>query len=406
MLIKNIKNLLGVSERTSFKRGEDMSEVGSLQDAYLFIEDGIIVDYGPMTSCPDVDTDIVDATGRLVMPTWVDTHTHIVFASPREKEYVARIQGKSYEEIAEAGGGILNSARKLQATSEDDLYRSAEARLKEVISYGTGAIEIKSGYGLTVESELKMLRVIKRLKENYDMPIKANFLGAHAFPTDMSRDAYIHSIINDMLPAIHKEGLADYIDVFCDKGFYTVEETARILEAGATYGLKPKIHANELANSGGVQVGIAHDAISVDHLEQIGVAEIEALRDSNTIPTALPSCSYFLGIPYAPTRIMIDSGLGVVLATDYNPGSSPSGNIPFLMSLACTKMKMLPEEAFNAVTYNAAFAIEMESSLGSITRGKMGSVLMTKPVPSLAYLSYAFGSDSIESVWIKGVRQK
>lgn len=408
MLVINIKTLIGVQEETIFKKGEDMKKVGMIDHAYLRFDDGRIIDYGRMEDLPTPieNEDIIDAAGRCVMPTWIDSHTHIVFAQPREKEYVARIEGKSYEEIAREGGGILNSARILQETSEDELFRSAEQRLLEVIGYGTGAIEIKSGYGLTVESELKMLRVVKRLKEKYDLPIKATFLGAHAFPREMTRETYLRSIIDEMLPKINEEQLADYIDVFCDEGFFTVEETALLLEEGAKYGLKPKIHANELANSGGVQVGIAHGAISVDHLEQIGEDEITALMYSDTIPTALPSCSYFLNIPYAPTRRMIDRGLGIVLATDYNPGSSPSGKIPFLMSLACTKMKLLPEEAFNAVTNNAAFALELQHVVGSISKNKYASFIMTKEIPSLSYISYAFGSDTIDQVWIKGKRYK
>lgn len=406
-LFKHIKELKGIIESDSFfRKGKQMDEVASIKDAYLIVEDDHIADYGKMEDLPDEHYDqVIDASGSYILPSFVDSHTHIVFASPREEEYVMRIKGASYEEIAENGGGILNSAKKLQATSEEDLYRDAALRLEEVIGYGTGAIEIKSGYGLTVESEMKMLRVIKRLKENYDIPIKRTFLGAHAVPKGVDRKAYIQSLIEEMLPIINREKLADYIDVFCDKGFFTVEETDEILRAGKKIGLKAKIHANELANSGGVQIGIAHDAVSVDHLEMIGEAEIEALRKSSTIPTALPSCSFFLGIPYAPTRKMIDQGLGVVLATDYNPGSSPSGKIPFLISLACTKMRLTPNEAFNAVTINAAHALEMADKVGSITRGKWANIIKTRPIKSFDFIPYAFGTEHIDRVWIKGKEQ-
>lgn len=406
-LFKNIKELKGIIESDSFfRKGEQMNEVASIKDAYLIIEDDTIVDYGSMGDLPEGNyADKIDAAGSIIMPSFVDSHTHIVFATPREEEYVLRIKGASYEEIAESGGGILNSAKKLQQKSEEELYKDASKRLEEVIGYGTGAIEIKSGYGLTVDSEMKMLRVIKRLKENYDIPIKRTFLGAHAVPAGVDRRDYIKSLIEEMLPIIDQENLADYIDVFCDKGFFTVEETAEILEAGRKIGLKAKIHANELANSGGVQVGIAHDAISVDHLEMIEQAEIDALKKSSTIPTALPSCSFFLGIPYAPARNMIDQGLGVVLATDYNPGSSPSGKIPFLLSLACTKMKLTPNEAFNAVTINAAHALEMADKVGSITRGKWANIIMTKPIKSFDFIPYAFGTEHIDRVWIKGNEQ-
>lgn len=406
-LFKHIKELKGIIESDSFfRKGKQMDEVASIKDAYLIVEDDHIADYGKMEDLPDEHYDqVIDASGSYILPSFVDSHTHIVFASPREEEYVMRIKGASYEEIAENGGGILNSAKKLQATSEEDLYRDAAQRLEEVIGYGTGAIEIKSGYGLTVESEMKMLRVIKRLKENYDIPIKRTFLGAHAVPKGVDRKAYIQSLIEEMLPIINREKLADYIDVFCDKGFFTVEETDEILKAGKKIGLKAKIHANELANSGGVQIGIAHDAVSVDHLEMIGEAEIEALGKSSTIPTALPSCSFFLGIPYAPTRKMIDQGLGVVLATDYNPGSSPSGKIPFLISLACTKMRLTPNEAFNAVTINAAHALEMADKVGSITRGKWANIIKTRPIKSFDFIPYAFGTEHIDRVWIKGKEQ-
>nr|HMU03917.1 imidazolonepropionase [Saprospiraceae bacterium] len=342
ILITNIKSIVGIQTQDhNFKKGQEMSQVSTLEHGFILIENEKIADFGPMTDAPDRADIVMDATDRLVLPSWCDSHTHIVYAAGREGEYVDRLRGVSYEEIAKKGGGILNSANKLQVTSEEDLYLSAKARLDEVIAMGTGAIEIKSGYGLTTESELKMLRVIRKLKENSPIEIKASFLGAHAIPMiyKENRNAYIDIITNEMLPQVAHEGLADYCDVFCDKGFYTVEETDRILKAASSYGLKAKIHANELAISGGVQVGIANNAISVDHLEAIGDEEIQALKNSNTIPTVLPSCSFFLNIHYAPARKMIDQGLGIAIATDYNPGSSPSGNIPLLMAFACNNMR-------------------------------------------------------------------
>ena len=404
-LIKNIKSLEGIMKLPhSYKKGEAMSIVDSIQNAWLLIEGELIKDFGDMDTCPVTADKTIDATGQLVLPSWVDSHTHIVFAESRDHEFLARIQGKTYEQIAEAGGGILNSALKLAAKSEDELYQSAQARLDEVISMGTGAIEIKSGYGLSTKSELKILRVIRRLKENNTIPIKATFLGAHAIPAIYKddRQAYINLVIEEMIPLVAAENLADYCDVFCDKGYFTPEETAIIIEAGYKYGLKPKIHANELANSGGVQIGIKHNAISVDHLEQIQNAEIEALLAGNTIPTVLPSVSYFLGIPYAPARKMIDQGLGITIASDFNPGSSPSGNIPFLLSLACNRMKLLPNEAFNAVTINGAYALELEDSTGSITKGKLANLIITKKISGLSHIPYAFGSNPVDKVMIKG----
>ncbi len=404
-LIKNIKSLCGIQDKShSFLKGEALSVLNQIDEAYILIENGRLEDFGSMAECPERADEIIDATGSIVLPSWCDSHTHIVFASSREKEFVQRIKGVSYEEIAASGGGILNSAKKLANTSEDELFESASKRLEEVMAFGTGAIEIKSGYGLSFESEIKMLRVIQRLKNVYDLPIKANFLGAHAIPTIYkdNREVYIDIIINKMLPYIADHQLADYIDVFCDTGFYTVEETDQILKAGAKFGLKAKIHANELGNSGGVQVGIKNNAVSVDHLEQIGDNEIEALKKSNTIPTLLPSCSFFLNIPYAPARKMIDNGLGICLASDYNPGSTPSGKIPFLLSLACIKMKLTPEEAINAITMNGAYAMEIEDDYGSITRGKYANLIITKNVSSLAYLPYAFGSDHISRTLVKG----
>jgi imidazolonepropionase len=384
-----------------------MHEIPHINNAYLWIKDGLIADYGAMTDLPTdlpKDAQIIDATDKMVLPAWCDSHTHIVYAGSREGEFVDRINGLTYEQIAERGGGILNSARRLAAATEDELLAAAYTRLQEVITFGTGAIEIKSGYGLSVEAELKMLRVIKRLKIMTDVTIKATFLGAHAVPLayKTNRNAYIDLIINEMLPQIAAEGLADYCDVFCDEGFYTVAETDKILKAAAAFGLLPKIHANELAVSGGVQVGVANNAVSVDHLERITAVEIECLRHSATIPTALPGTSFFLGIPYAPARAMLAADLPLCLATDYNPGSTPSGNMPFLLALACIQMRLTPEEAINAVTLNGAAAMQLGNSHGSIAVGKVGSVILTKKIPSLAFLPYSYGSNCIEQVFLKG----
>lgn len=404
-LITNIKSIVGIQTQDhNFKKGLEMNQVSTLERGFILIENNVIADFGPMSDIPDRADVVIDATDRLVLPSWCDSHTHIVYADGREGEYVDRLRGVSYEEIAKKGGGILNSANRLQVTSEEALYLSAKARLDEVIALGTGAIEIKSGYGLTAESELKMLRVIRKLKENSSIEIKASFLGAHAIPMiyKENRKAYIDIIINEMLPQVAHEGLADYCDVFCDKGFYTVEETDRILKAAASYGLKAKIHANELAISGGVQVGIANNAISVDHLEAIGDEEIQALKNANTIPTVLPSCSFFLNIHYAPARKMIDEGLGIAIATDYNPGSSPSGNIPLLMAFACNNMRILPNEAFNGVTINGACALELGDTHGSIAKGKVANLILTHAIPSLDYMVYSFGTNHIDKVLLKG----
>lgn len=404
-LITNIKSIVGIQTQDhNFKKGQEMNQVSTLEHGFILIENNVIVDFGPMSDIPDRADVVIDATDRLVLPSWCDSHTHIVYAAGREGEYVDRLRGVSYEEIAKKGGGILNSANRLQVTSEEDLYLYAKARLDEVIAMGTGAIEIKSGYGLTTESELKMLRVIRKLKENSSIEIKASFLGAHAIPMiyKENRKAYIDIIINEMLPQVAHEGLADYCDVFCDKGFYTVEETDRILKAAASYGLKAKIHANELAISGGVQVGIANNAISVDHLEAIGEEEIYALKNANTIPTVLPSCSFFLNIHYAPARKMIDEGLGIAIATDFNPGSSPSGNIPLLMAFACNNMRILPNEAFNGVTINGACALELGDTHGSIAKGKVANLILTHAIPSLDYMVYSFGTNHIDKVLLKG----
>ena len=382
-----------------------MSELTSINDAYLLIEDGLIKNFGPDEDCLyDRASLTIDCAGKFVFPAYCDSHTHLVFAAWREGEFVDRIKGMTYEEIARKGGGILNSAARLNLMEEDELFDLSQSKFESVIASGTGAIEIKSGYGLTVEGELKMLRVIRRLKELNRIPVKATFLGAHAMPLEYknNRNEYLRLLIEEMLPVIYEEGLADYIDVFCDKGFYTVQETDKILDAGSKYGLKAKIHANELDYSGGIQVGVKHNAISVDHLEYTGPEEIDALGASTTIATILPSTAFFLGLPYAPARTMIESDLCIALASDFNPGSSPSHNMSFIQALACIKLKMLPEEAINATTINGAAAMELSQQVGSITTGKAASVLITKPMASLASIPYQFGSNLIEKVIIGG----
>lgn len=415
LLIKNIKQLVQVRESDKGLMhqaqtpigGKDMAELPSIDNAWILIKHGIIEDYGSMDDCPEDPKAVIDASGKLVLPAWCDSHTHLVFADTREEEFVGRIKGLTYEQIAAAGGGILNSAKKLANKSEAELIASATERLNEIMHLGTGAVEIKSGYGLSVEAELKMLRVIKHLKENHPLTIKATFLGAHAIPAEykQNREEYIRLIIEEMLPVIAKEGLADYIDVFCETNYYTPDETSRILEAGKKYGLKPKIHVNQFTSIGGIQVGIKHNAISVDHLEVMTEQDKKDLAASNVIPTALPSCSFFLGIPYAPAREMIAAGLPLCLATDYNPGSTPSGNVPFVLSLACLKMKLLPEEAINAVTMNGACAMELQNELGSITRGKKANLIITKPINSINNIPYSFGSNLIDTIIINGYVQ-
>jgi imidazolonepropionase len=407
IVISNIKSLLQTENNENSRllaRGQDMKMLPSIDNAWLLIEDGLIKEYGDMSS---LDTSLnvdqtIDAKGGLVLPAWCDSHTHLVFAHSREHEFIDRINGLSYEAIAQRGGGILNSAKKLNAASEDELVDLALQRLDEVKALGTGAIEIKSGYGLCTEGELKMLRVIRRLKEHSNLTIKSTFLAGHAYPLEYrdNHEGFIKLIINDMLPKVADENLAEYIDVFCEKGFFSVDETDRILEAGVNYGLKPKVHANQLYNSGGIQIGVKHHAISVDHLETMDQEEIECLKHSNTIPTLLPGAAFFLAMHYQPARKIIDAGLPVALASDYNPGSCPSGNMNLILSLACSQMRMTPEEAINACTINGAAAMEVNDKLGSIKVGKKANLIITKAIPSLAYLPYAFGTNLIEKVII------
>lgn len=407
MLITNIKGLVGIHPKEKLSlRGSEMASLPILENAWLLLEDGLIKDFGLMASLNTQYANLhtIDAKGKFVFPSYCDSHTHIVFAAPREEEFVMKIAGKTYEDIAAAGGGILNSARKLELATEDELFESASLRLNDMIRQGTGAVEIKSGYGLTVTSELKMLRVIKRLKSIFPIPIKATLLAAHAYPQAYKKDhqGYINLIINQMLPAVAEEKLADYIDVFCEKGFFSVSETDEILSAATKYGLKPKIHANQLSVSGGVQIGVKHKAISVDHLEETDDAVLNSLANSETIATLLPSCSFYLGIPFANARGLINANAIVTLATDYNPGSTPSGNMNFVVSLGCIKLKMLPEEAINAVTLNGAAAMELINEMGSIAIGKKANLFITKPMPSLAFLPYSFGQSQIETVILNG----
>jgi len=406
ILIINIKELIQVRDQNTLKvSGKDMQHLPTIKNAFLLIKNGEISDFGRMESCKNMVADkTIDATDKLVLPTWCDSHTHIVYAGNREQEFVDRINGLSYTEIANRGGGILNSAKTLQNTSEDDLYYQSAQRVKNIIKLGTGALEIKSGYGLTLESELKMLRIIKRIKEHFPIKIKATFLGAHAFPEAYlnNKKGYIDLIINEMLPKIGKENLADFIDVFCEKGYFSLEDTETILSAGKQFGLIPKIHVNQFNAFGGVAMGVKHNALSVDHLEELTQEDINVLIGSETMPVALPSCSFFLSIPYTPARRIINSGLPLALATDYNPGSTPSGNMNFVLSTACIKMKMTPEEAINAATLNGAYAMGISEEYGSITKGKKANLIITKPIPSYNYLPYSFGENNIETVIIKG----
>lgn len=406
-LYSNIKQLVQIennSEQKNSVKGTEMDVLPCMNDAWLLTENDLIKDFGSMQSFPTglhYDTEI-NCTGKFILPTWCDSHTHLVFSHPREHEFVDRIHGLSYEEIAKRGGGILNSAKRMQEIGESELFDISLERLHQVIAMGTGAIEIKSGYGLSTEGEIKMLRVIKKLKEENLIDIKASFLAAHAFPLEYreNHEGYIQLIIEEMLPRVVDEGLADYMDVFCEKGFFNVDETDRLLSAAAKYGLKPKIHANQLYNSGGVQIGVKHNAISVDHLETMDDDEVACLQNSNTMATLLPGAAFFLAMHYQPARKLIDAGLALALATDYNPGSCPSGNMNFILSLACTQMRMTPEEAVNACTINGAAAMELQHLLGTIARGKKARFIITKPMSSLAYLPYAFGESVIDRVVI------
>ena len=406
LLFTNIKELLQVRETSVLKlSGKEMNILPTIKNAWLLVEDDKISDYGSMEDLPELLPDKnIDLSGKIVLPTWCDSHTHIVYAGNREQEFGQRISGLSYEEIANKGGGILNSAKTLQETSEEDIYEQSAKRLEEVMQLGTGAVEIKSGYGLTKDAELKMLRVIKRLKQNYDLPIKATFLGAHALPLEYKnkKEEYIDHVISEILPAVAKENLAEYIDIFCEQGYFTVEDTNKLLKAASEYGLRPKIHVNQFNAIGGVQAGVANNALSVDHLEEMRSEDVESLKDSETMPVALPGCSLFLSIPYTPARMIIDAGLPLALATDFNPGSAPSGNMNLVVSLACVKMKMTPEEAINAATINGAYAMDQSDLVGSITKGKLANLIITKPIPSYTYLPYAFGSNSIDAVYLNG----
>jgi len=393
-------------ENIAFTAGKDMAVLPVIENGWLLIEDGIIAGYGPPETMPSFSDAItkLDAGGGYVFPAFCDPHTHLVYAGSREKEYTDKIRGLSYEEIAQRGGGILNSAKLLHDTPEEELFRQSMDRVNEIISFGTGAVEIKSGYGLTTEDELKMLRVIRRIKQETPLTVRSTFLGAHAVPAlyRNNRSGYVDLIVNEMIPAVASERLADYIDVFCDRGFFTVAETARILEAGARHGMRPKIHANELDYSGGIQAGVKHGALSVDHLEFTGDEEIRALLGSGTMPTLLPGAAFFLGMTDPPARKMIEAGLPLAMASDYNPGSSPSGNMKLVVSLGCIRLRLLPEEAFNAVTLNAAYAMGLSETHGSITVGKKANLFITKRIPSYEFLPYAYGSNLVETVILNG----
>ncbi len=407
ILIKNIKELIQTEEGKAKTKvsGKEMQELGTIKNAFLLIDGDSIKDFGPMENMPGIDgAKTIDATGKMVFPAFCDSHTHLVYAGSREIEYIDKIKGLSYEEIAKRGGGILNSSKLLNQTSEEELVHQALDRLKEIAEMGTGAVEIKSGYGLTVEGELKTLRVAKKLKELSPLTIKTTFLGAHSIPAQYrgNQGEYVDIVINEMLPRVAEENLADFIDVFCDRGFFTVEETERILEAGAKYGLRPKIHANELGFTGGIQVGTKYNALSVDHLEYTGDEEIKALLNSETMPTILPGAAFFLEMDWAPARKMMEAGLPVCLASDYNPGSSPSGNMQFIMSLGCIKYKMLPEEVIHAVTINGAYAMGIEKELGSIAVGKKANIFITKEIPTYQFMPYSYGNNKVEKVIING----
>lgn len=406
LLVKNIGCLAGIEYEPKLRlKGKEMGIINTIDDAWLLVENGKFAQFGSMAQGipPHNNIDnIIDADGGMVLPSWCDSHTHIVFAGSREREFVDKINGLSYEEIARRGGGILNSAELLHSTSEDELYHQAMCRLNEVIRKGTGGIEIKSGYGLNIDDELKMLRVIQRMKETSKAKIVSTFLGAHAVARGMSQADYVRLIINEMIPEVGRQHLADFIDVFCDRGFFTPDETSRMLEAAAAWGMCPKIHADELASSGGVEVGVKHHALSVDHLESMTEEEIEILMDSDTMPTILPGTSFFLNMPYGKGRKMIDAGLGIAIASDYNPGSTPSGDMKFVVSLACIKLRLLPNEAINAATINGAYAMGESAEYGSIAKGKVANFFITHPLPSLNFIPYAYTTPIIKTVVLNG----
>lgn len=405
ILITHIHKLVQVREQTQgVVSGAAMAVLPEIENAYLVISDGLIADFGLMKDLPSATkaTTTINSSGRLVLPSFVDSHTHLVFADTREEEFVMKLKGATYQEIAAAGGGILNSALKLQLVSEDELFEKALTRVAEIISMGTGAVEIKSGYGLTTKDELKMLRVARRLGEQTPLTVKTTLLGAHAVPKDKSKEKYIEEVINEMIPAAAEQNLADYIDVFCETGFFSPDETERIVEAGKQHGLVPRLHANQLGRSGGVQVGVKTKAISVDHLENIGDEEIEALKGSSTMPVSLPGAAFFLGLPFTPARQLIDAGLPVGIATDYNPGSAPGGSMPFIISLACIKMRMLPEEAINAATINTAYTLDLLQSHATITKGKVANVFITKPMRSVAAIPYGYSNNPVSQVILNG----
>ena len=405
VLFTNIKELIQVREiDINFISGKEMNILPTIKNAFLLVENGLISNFGVMKNCPKTELKIIDASGKMILPSWCDSHTHLVYAGNRENEFTDRINGLSYKEISENGGGILNSSRKLQTTSEEVLYSQSKIRLEEIILLGTGAVEIKSGYGLTKSAEIKMLRVIKKLRDNYPIEIKATFLGAHTVPEEYKKNksGYLKMLINDILPEIKKENLVDFIDIFCETDYFSVADTEQILEAGLKQGLVGKIHVNQFTAIGGVQAGIKKNALSVDHLEEMRNEDIEALKGTKTMPVALPNCSYFLSIPYTPARKMIDAGLPLALATDYNPGSSPSGNMNFVVACACIKMKMTPKEAINAATINGAYAMNLHNTVGSITKGKLANLILTKEISSYNFIPYSFGNTCIEKVFLKG----
>jgi len=405
VLFTNIKELIQVREiAIDFISGKEMNILPTIKNAFLLVENGLISNFGVMKNCPKTELKIIDASGKMILPSWCDSHTHLVYAGNRENEFTDRINGLSYKEISENGGGILNSSRKLQTTSEEVLYSQSKIRLEEIILLGTGAVEIKSGYGLTKSAEIKMLRVIKKLRDNYPIEIKATFLGAHTVPKEYKKNksGYLKMLINDILPEIKKENLADFIDIFCETDYFSVADTEQILEAGLKQGLVGKIHVNQFTAIGGVQAGIKKNALSVDHLEEMRNEDIEALKGTKTMPVALPNCSYFLSIPYTPARKMIDAGLPLALATDYNPGSSPSGNMNFVVACACIKMGMTPKEAINAATINGAYAMNLHNTVGSITKGKLANLILTKEISSYNFIPYSFGNTCIEKVFLKG----